>query len=162
MARPAASPTGKLPTDDWIFKGTVDSNAVNISPSAGIGAYQLTKLTLTQASLGLFDIGITNAPVLFFYPEARFGFAFNVYTNTPWTVIVYESNLFMSAHTLDEYLALITTPLVNPLRTPASGRNGMALRWKTDNAFTAGATASAHRRYPPSLYPNRPASLSCS
>lgn len=103
---------GQAPTDDWIFKGTVDSNAVNISPSAGIGAYQLTKLTLTQASLGLFDIGITNAPVLFFYPD-RFGFAFNVYTNTPWTVIVYESNLFMSAHTLDEYLALITTPLVN-------------------------------------------------
>lgn len=103
---------GQAPTDDWIFKGTVDSNAVDILPSAGIGAYQLSKLTLTQASLGLFDIGITNAPVLFFYPD-RFGFAFNVNTYTPWTVIVYDTNRFLSAHTLDEYLALITVPLIN-------------------------------------------------
>lgn len=102
---------GQAPTDDWIFKGTVDSNAVNISPLAG-GAYHLTKLSLTQASLGLFDIGITNAPVLVFYPD-RFAFAFNINGWSPWTVIVYESNHFTSAHTLDEYLALITTPLVN-------------------------------------------------
>lgn len=103
---------GQAPTDDWIFKGTVDSNAVNISPWADAGAYQLTKLTLTQASLGLLDIEITNAPVLFFYPD-RFGFSFNVNGNTPWTVIVYESDHFTGGNTLDEYLALITTPLVN-------------------------------------------------
>jgi hypothetical protein len=103
---------GQTPTDDWIFKGTVDSNAVNISPWADVGAYQLTKLTLTQASLGLFDSEITNAPVLFFYPD-RFGFALNVNGQSPWTVIVYESDHFTNANTLDEYLALITTPLVN-------------------------------------------------
>lgn len=103
---------GQSPTDDWTFKGAVDSNAVNISPWMGISAYQLTSLALTQASLGLFDVGITNAPVLLFYPD-RFGFALNVNGWAPWAVIVYEFNHFASANTLNENLALITTPQVN-------------------------------------------------
>lgn len=103
---------GQTPTGDWIFKGTVDSNAANIATYANTGAYQLTNLTLTQASLGLFDVGITNAPVLFFYSD-RFGFALNDLGQAPWTVIVYEPDHFASAHTLEQYLALITTPLVN-------------------------------------------------
>lgn len=112
----------QTPTGDWVFKGTVDSNAVNISPWSGIGAYQLTKLTLTQASLGLFDIGITNAPVLFFYPDS-FGFAFNAAAAAAWTVIFYEPNHFSSATTLDEYLALITTP------PPTAALSGFGPQW---------------------------------
>lgn len=103
---------GQSPTGDWIFTGTVDSNAVNISPWADVGAYQLTSLTLTQASLGLSNVGITNAPVLFFYPD-RFGFALNANGQAPWTVIVYESNHFTGTQSLSGYLGLITQPLVN-------------------------------------------------
>jgi hypothetical protein len=102
---------GKVIAGDWIFTGTVDSEAANISSWPDIGAYQLTRLTLTQASLGLFDVGIVNAPVLFFYPD-RFGFASNVSTAPPWTVIVYEAGHFSKAHTLAEYLSLSFTPSV--------------------------------------------------
>lgn len=103
---------GVTPVGDWIFKGTVDSSAANISPWPDIGAYQLSALTLTQASLGLFDIGITNAPVLLFYPD-RVAFAFDVNGAPPWTIIVYEPNHFSNAHTLAEYLALLTVPAQN-------------------------------------------------
>jgi len=106
---------GQAPTGDWIFTGTFDSNAANISQWAGIGgfgAYQLTKLTLTQASLGLFDVGITNVPVLFFYPNL-FGFASNPDAGAPWTAMVYEPNHFAGAHTQDEFLLLITPTVVS-------------------------------------------------
>ena len=114
---------GQVPTGDWIFTGTVDSNAVNLSLWAIVGAFQLSSLTLTQASLGLFNIGIVNAPILFFYPD-RFGFAYDIYTASPWTVIVYEPDHFSSAQTLDEYLALLTPPPVNDSYT------GFGPQWK--------------------------------
>jgi len=100
---------GKAPIGDWVFKGTVDSDAANISPWADVGAYKLTRLTLTQESLGLSDVVIINAPILFFYPD-RFGFANSIYGTSPWTVIVYEANRFSSSNTLDQYLSLATTP----------------------------------------------------
>lgn len=103
---------GATPVGDWIFKGTVDSSAANISPWPDIGAYQLSSLSLTQASLGLLHIGITNASVLLFYPD-RVAFAFDVNGAPPWTVIVYEPDHFSSAHTLAEYLALLTVPAQN-------------------------------------------------
>ena len=103
---------GQSPTGDWIFRGTVDSNAVNISLWSDIGAYQLTSLTLTQASLGLFEATILNAPILLFYPNF-FAFTLNIYGGSPWTEIVYENDHFASAHTLQDYLALIMAPSVN-------------------------------------------------
>lgn len=102
---------GQTPTGDWIFKGTVDSHAANIATWSDSGAYELTQLTLTQASLGLFDVVITNASTLFFYSD-RFGFANTPAGTTPWTVIVYEADHFSTADTLQEYLALATTPAV--------------------------------------------------
>lgn len=103
---------GQTPTGDWIFTATVDSGAPNLSPWSDIGAFPLTSVTLTQASLGLFNMGIVNMPVLFFLPD-RFGFANNIDTYPPWTVIVYELGHFSGAHALDEYLALATTPATN-------------------------------------------------
>lgn len=106
---------GQATTGDWIFKGTVDSNAANTSPWVGIGgfgAYQLTKLTLTQASLGLFDIGITNAPVLMFFPDF-FAFASDPTGGAPFAVMVYEPDHFAGAQTLDDFLSLITPTVVS-------------------------------------------------
>ena len=102
---------GAHPSDDWVFKGTVDSDASNLSDSAQFGAYKLSQLTLTQASLGLFDVPIKNSPILFFYTD-RFGFANTISGTSPWTVVVYEANHFSSANTLESYLSLATTPSV--------------------------------------------------
>lgn len=103
---------GLHPAGDWIFTGTVDSNAPNTASYAGLGAYQLSSLTLTQASLGLDHVAILNAPILFFYPD-RFGFAGTERGTTPWTVVVYEAGHFGDSPSLAQDLALITTPAVN-------------------------------------------------
>lgn len=100
---------GTSPTGDWVFKGTFESDTANISQWGDIGAFQMTSLTLTQASLGLSEVGITNAPVLLFYPD-YFGFTANIYGQAPFAVVNYEPNHFLNAHTLNEYLALITQP----------------------------------------------------
>lgn len=107
---------GTTPTGDWIFSAVVDSNTANISPWPDVGAFQLTSLTLTQASLGLFGAEIVNAPVLIFYPNL-FGFAFDFGGQAPWTRIIYEPDHFASAHTLSEYLALVTIPTEHSLDT---------------------------------------------
>ena len=103
---------GKHPTGDWIFTGTVDSDAPDIASPWSLGAYELTSLTLTQASLGLDDAVITNAPVLFFLPD-RFGFAATPRATTPWTLVLYEAGHFGQEPGLAQFLALATTPAVH-------------------------------------------------
>lgn len=105
---------GKSPTGDWIFTATVDSNAADLSTetSYGIHGYDLSRLTLTQGSLGLHDAVITNAPVLMFFPD-RFAFAATVDGAPPWSVVVYEHAHFAGASSLAEELALVPdTPAV--------------------------------------------------
>lgn len=101
---------GHVPTGDWIFTGTVDSNAVKqSSPYPEFATYQLSSLTVTQASLGLSNVAITNVPELFFYPD-RFGFAATQDGAPPWTVMVYEPGHFANGLTLQQDLDLLTNP----------------------------------------------------
>lgn len=100
---------GHVPTGDWIFTATVDSNAAKQSSDPAYAAYHLSSLTLTQASLGLSNEAITNVPELFFYPD-RFGFAATASTEPPWTVVVYEAGHFGPGLTLQQDLDLLTNP----------------------------------------------------
>ncbi|MEK8088130.1 PEP-CTERM sorting domain-containing protein [Aquabacterium sp. A3] len=108
---PSGVAYGANPTGDWIFKGTVESDAIDLWEVSHLGGYELSQLTITQASLGLFDMPILNAPFLFIYPD-RFGFANTINGGSPWTVVVYEDNHFSSVNTLEGYLSLVTTPLI--------------------------------------------------
>jgi len=101
---------GLASADDWVFKATIDSDAQNVSSWSDIGAFQLTSVTLTQASLGLHEAAITNASVLLFYPDF-FAFTANINGAAPFALTSYEPNHFLGAHSLNEYLALITQPL---------------------------------------------------
>ena len=103
---------GQSPTGDWIFKGIVDSNAVDAEPHPNVGIYQLTGLTLTQASLGLFDVEITNAPKMVFGLD-RFYFGADSGGSPPWTVIVFDPDHFATGFDLSGYLALLTRPIIN-------------------------------------------------
>lgn len=103
---------GQSPTDPWVFKGVVDSEATRTTLYPGYSAYELTSLTITQASLGLFDVGIRNVPMLFFFPNS-FGFAYGPAGSPPWTQTYYDYGHFSAATTLSEDLALITTPYIN-------------------------------------------------
>lgn len=105
---------GQIPTGDWIFKGTLDSNSVDAVPEINFGAFQLTGLTLTQASLGLFDVRITNANVLFFYLDS-FGFSNDPPSDPPWTAIAYQPNYFSDVETLEQYVVLLENALPNKL-----------------------------------------------
>jgi hypothetical protein len=105
---------GQHPAGDWIFSGIVNSDAADLVGDADIGVFQLTDVKLTQAGLGLDQVGINNMAYLWFYPD-RFGFSFNTFTASPWTRIIYEADHFTSAGTLAEYLALATAPLVDNL-----------------------------------------------
>lgn len=73
-------------TGDWIFKATFDSAARNqgYAPDLG-GSYALTNITLTQASLGLHDVQITNLNFLNFSLDSV-GFGFRTdFTGVPMT-----------------------------------------------------------------------------
>ncbi|HEX8611705.1 MAG TPA: PEP-CTERM sorting domain-containing protein [Telluria sp.] len=47
-------------TGDWIFKGSIDTDSPNLYPWPYYGGSYAASVTLTQASLGLFDERITN------------------------------------------------------------------------------------------------------
>lgn len=111
---------GLQPSADWIFSGTVDSGAADIDPSPS-ASFLLTSLTLTQTDLGLINVRIVNAPVLFFYSD-RFGFAVDIAGRAPWTVTVYEANHFSGASSLVEYLNLLNPP-------PANDYTGFGPQW---------------------------------
>ncbi len=105
---------GKSPTGDWIFTATLDSGAADLSTETadGIDGYELSRLTLTQASLGLDDAVITNVPVLSIFPD-RFAFAATVDGGAPWSVVVYEAGHFTGASSLADDIALMSqTPAV--------------------------------------------------
>lgn len=102
---------GKAPFGDWTFKGTVQSNATDIPAHSDYSAYKLSRLTLTQSSLGLDDVVITNAPILLFSAD-RFSFTTSVYGGAPWAVTVYEDGHFSGAETLWDLLSRATTPAV--------------------------------------------------
>ncbi|HXK26049.1 MAG TPA: PEP-CTERM sorting domain-containing protein [Myxococcota bacterium] len=105
---------GQTPIGDWVFSGFVDSDATDLAPEANIGVFQAASITLTQASLGLEEIGISNMSYLFFTHD-RFGFSEDVTLGAPWTRVIYEPNHFLGAQTPGQYLALATTPAVtNP------------------------------------------------
>lgn len=53
-------------TGDWIFKGAIDNKALDQSSSLTDGIYYGATVTLTQASLGLFDVKINNLDSLLF------------------------------------------------------------------------------------------------
>ena len=77
-------------TGDWIFKGTTDTTATDQQTSfSNRGNYAVT-VTLTQASLGLVDVVVTNIDTLFVYHDSNavyqglIGFA-NGDGYPPWT-----------------------------------------------------------------------------
>lgn len=52
---------GQAISGDWVFKATFDSDAPRVDGNEHVGGtYELTSITLTQASLGLVDAVITN------------------------------------------------------------------------------------------------------
>jgi len=57
-------------TGDWIFKGTTNTNAVDQSGFTNRGHYATT-VKLTQASLGLFDVVVTNMDTLFIIHDSN-------------------------------------------------------------------------------------------
>lgn len=75
---------GNTGSGDWIFKATMDTDAVNLSPWPGVYASYAATVTLTQASLGLFDELITN--MRFFYVQMdMLGFAEQAFGGFPAT-----------------------------------------------------------------------------
>ena len=77
-------------TGDWIFKGTTDTTATDQQTSfSNRGNYAVT-VTLTQASLGLVDVVVSNIDTLFVYHDSNavyqglIGFA-NGDGFPPWT-----------------------------------------------------------------------------
>lgn len=99
---------GQMPSAPWIFRGTVDSDAFRMSIYPGYNTYVLTSLTVTQASLGLFDVPIVNVPTLYFSPFS-FGFSNDRGVSTR---IIYDYNVFAGATQLEDDLALIATPSI--------------------------------------------------
>ena len=85
---------GQEVTGDWVFKGTVDTTASNEYGWPDQGAsYAATGISLTQASLGLFDQPILNMHYLYFYSD-QVGFAENTNSGPPWTRTKYFENHF--------------------------------------------------------------------
>jgi len=104
---------GTQPTGDWIFSGTIDSEAVDLRPDyAEIGMFEASNITLTQADLGLDAVGINNLHYLYFLPD-RFGFDSNINFGSVWTRTVTDTDHFLSANTLSGYLALASSASVN-------------------------------------------------
>lgn len=74
---------------DWIFKGITDTTAVDQSGFSNRGIYALS-VTLTQASLGLVDVAVTNIDTLFVISDSNavsqglIGFG-NASGSPPWT-----------------------------------------------------------------------------
>lgn len=108
---------GQTPVGDWIFTGFVDSEAADLASEASIGVFQATNITLTQASLGLDEIGVGNLSYLYFSHD-RFGFSEDTTFGAPWTRVIYEPNHFVGAQTPDEYLALA---IFHPANNPEDG-----------------------------------------
>lgn len=112
---------GQSITGDWVFRGTVDTKAVNQYGWPDEGASYAATVTLTQSSLGLIDAPIVNVGYIYFHSD-RVGFAFNTNGFAPWTRTKYPEVQF------DNFTAF---PLhighVLPLSTHTS--NGFGPQW---------------------------------
>lgn len=86
---------GQTVTGDWIFTGTVDTLAINQYGWPADGASYLATVTLTQSSLGLTNVLLSNAGYIYFYSD-QIGFAFNTDGGSPWTRTKYADTQFSS------------------------------------------------------------------
>lgn len=102
---------------DWIIKTTIDSEALPFRNVFNLFTeYQLEKVTLTQAALGIEDVVITNMNILNLHTSG-FQFVTNpVPAGNVSTQVGYFSNprlTLQSAPTLQEFFALLQDPQVS-------------------------------------------------
>lgn len=94
---------------DWIFKGTIDTDAPNLYPWTYYGGSYAASVTLTQASLGLSDERITNLNY------ANFSFSLFAFDTSPD-----YGDVYTSVHYFGELTNPPSIPLADLIAHPIS------------------------------------------